>query len=702
MRLSHHTEELRQDHRVKTPDPESAIEKSQMFAFFAGRPHYVGKRQGKMQALIIIEAKGKVSTWQQVLKGIGLRAHVLATHGHLARFPERLTPLGIDLRPGSPTDPGRVPDEVRIDEILTHARALPALGPIYIATDDDPEGDVIAFDVIEALVRGAPGIADRIFRIRPRSLSRDAIVAAMDAPEPLQQTAREVVSRSIAGRARAVSDRWIGSVFSGRAQHPVGRVRSALLGAFLLLERSPDLLRGRPELGEITLRCRARSGGPAFLAQVRLDGTQDPSRIAALVDMATRFQGRMVPGMVSPRQSLSAAVAPRVGSVRPFNTGDAIAYAARHFNLGAGQAMRGLQDAYMSGMLSYPRTDSRDIGRDSAVRVVRLADACRIHGSSVAVLCDDPDAALHWDAGGMDPAASLLAGPRPNPASVAASAPTSIRRPHEALHPVCDIDRDRVSRMDAILRSPLAFRNRASASPEEVMEIMIALVGRRAIEAARHVEISVGDWRPDNGTSISAQDAALLADLDWIREEAPALPWSKDLMTGVRYWPLRAIAIDLMMSESIGRPSTYATHADTAEASGEIDPGSPGSPPRPSPHGRRVLMKIPRSLWIPEVCRMIEAALGNAGNPCGEVDGETLHDRIRRRVLFWLAHVPDDMRDPLVAALDQDQGGRETAGPRGAVVAGGPDHPVRAAVSAPGASPTPDPCALPVPSPMPT
>lgn len=673
-----------------------------MFAFFIERPHYVGKRQGKMQALIIIEAKGKIATWQQVLKGIGLRAHVLATHGHLARFPERLTPLGIDLRPGVSTDPGRTPDQVRIDEILIQARALPAHGPIYIATDDDPEGDVIAFDVIEALVRDSPGMADRIFRIRPRSLGRDAIVAALDAPDPLKQTAREVVSRSIAGRARAVSDRWIGSVFSSRAQHPVGRVRSALLGAFLLLEKSPDLLRGRPDLGEITLRCRARSGGPAFLAQIRLDGTQDPSRVAALVDLATRFQGRMVPGMVSPRQSLSAAVAPRVGTVRPFNTGDAIAYAARHFNLGAGQAMRGLQDAYMAGMLSYPRTESRDIGRESAVRVVRLADACRIHGSSVAVLCGDRDGGLDAGPGGMDPAASLLAGPRPSPAPAAAVAPATIRRPHEALHPVCDIDRDRVSRMDSILRSPLPFRNRASAPPEEVMEIMIALVGRRAIEAARRVEISVGDWRPDNGASISAQDAALLADLDWIREEAPALPWSKDLMTGVRSWPLRAIAIDLMMSESIGRPSTYATHADTAEASGEIDPGSPGSPPRPSPHGRRVLMKIPRSLWIPEVCRMIESALGNSGNACGELDGETLHDRVRRRVLFWLAHVPDDMRDPLVAALAQDQGGREAAGLRAAPAEVSAERPTQAASSAPGSLAPPDPAALPVPSPMPT
>ena len=193
---------------------------------------------------------------------------------------------------------------------------------------------------------------------------------------------------------------------------------------------------------------------------------------------------------------------------------------------------------------------------------------------------------------------------------------------------------------------------------------MAAIVARRAIEAAREIRMEPGDWRPDNTSSVNAEDAALLSDLTWEREAASPLPWSKDLMTGARHWPLRAVAIDMMMIEGIGRPSTLAGHADAAEASGEIEAGDLSQPPRPTPFGMKILARTPKGLWNPGTCRMIELALNNRDDVCREAPGDTMQLRIYRRIRFWFSHLPEEMRRALLEGLAESDGTR-TAGVSG-------------------------------------
>lgn len=592
-----------------------------------------------MQALVIIEASGKVGTWSKVLQGIGMKADVLATHGHIQSFPGQLWPIGISFDGTGPCDRARKIDAAKSARILEAVRALPVAAPIFIASDDDVEGDVIALDLVEFLMSREKGIIDRIFRARPRALNSEAIIAALDTAKPLRGTAASLIEQAIPGRARAISDRWIGAVYSRALNHPVGRVRSGLLGAFYLLDRAPQLLRSIPDLGEVTLRCRSGTGGIPFIAHVPLNGKEPAAWRAALIAMAEKFKGRQVPGVVRQRVSLSAAVAPRIGTVRPFNTGDALAYAARHFNLSAAQAMTGLQDAYMAGLTSYPRTESRQIGRESAVRVVRIAEACRISGVDVNI--------LHGEAG-----PSLAEAPQ---------VANNQRQPHEALHPICDLDRASITSFEEVLRAPIPFRDRSSLSREAIRDIMVAMVARRAIEAAREVELELGDWRPDNSMAATPEEVEILDNLEWVRECGAPLPWSKDLMTGVRKWPVRAVAIDMMMAEGIGKPSTYAHHADTAEASGEIEDFEIGKPPRPSPFGRKIIARLPKGLWNPGTCRMIETILANQGDVCQEDVTATMQSRMVNRVKTWFVHLPDEMQHELMKAIDEGSGSRDTA-----------------------------------------
>ena len=588
-----------------------------------------------MQALIIIEASGKAQAWGRILDAIRMPSRVIATSGHISRFQDRLFPLGINLTPGKQLDPGRTPDPEKSRMIVEAVAAAPDACPIVIATDNDVEGDVIAYEVVELILAHFPGRSNRLVRVRPGPITKEGVRAALASATRI--VARRVISDSIQGRARAVTDRWIGSTFSKLAGVPVGRVRSALLGASLLLNRDPNRLRQRPETGEITFQARASMGGRPFVARIALDGTENPDHLRRLMDLARRHAGLLVPGTVRPRASLSAAVAPRSGTVRPFNTADALAYASRHHGISAPLAMRGLQDAYQEGQISYPRTDSRDLSAASSSRVVMLGFSCGLSGLEPEVLSTEGRISAEGD----------------------------IRVPdaHEALHPVMSLSTVNSDRLRQLIRKPV--REPVNGwSREDIRDLMTIMVARRSFEASREIMLEPGNWRVDNIAGMDPQDAALLSDLDWHREQGFNYPWTRNFGTGVRSWPMESVLLELMAGEGIGRPSTYAGHLRTAAESGEIEPAPFPKPPRPTERGMQSLRRTPRAVWDPETCRLIEFAMENPMNIHKEDESGSVSDRARHRVLSWFVQIPEEMRAPLVAAL-----GIGTAGGAGGVCA---------------------------------
>lgn len=585
-----------------------------------------------MRALILIEAHGKAEAWAKIVKSLGLSAHVVATGGHVCRFPQALDPIGIDLRPGKRVDAlRRLGGDVR-KRILADVDELPAGAPILIATDDDIEGDVIAFDLIEMILTERKARGADLRRVRPGAITPAGIRASIREASPVATDVRSLVGASIQGRARAVTDRWIGSVFSRQAGIPVGRVRSAIVGMTFLWNAAPDRLRGVVETGEIILQARSGAGGKPFFARVGVFGDLDKTGLSRLAGIARKYQGRMIPGIVRPRASLSAAVAPRFGDVPLFNTGDAIAYASRHFGISPKQAMTGLQDAYLRGLISYPRVDSRSVGIESAGRITQIGAACGLPG--------------------LDP--YHLADP----------APEGVSRAHEGLHPVSSINAGDVAALSSVVRLNVAKKR--DYEREEVMQIMQALVARRAFEASRQIGFEMGNWHPDNisGADVfDVEDIEVLRDLDWQRESGPAFPWARDMLTGVRLWPIEAVLMDGLMTEGVGRPSTFAAHIETAITSGDILPGENGALPRPSPQGVTTLQRTPRAIWNPATCRTIEMILENEGNALEEDEGASLHLRVRHRVLTWLRLMPDGIRDALLDALSiADGSGAPAAG----------------------------------------
>lgn len=598
-----------------------------------------------MQALIFIEANGKASAWRRIARSLGMTAEVIATTGHVCSFPNNLFPIGIDLGRGAVLEARRRADPAKRDAILGAVANLPPGTAILLAMDNDVEGDVIAYDIAEMVHRAYPERADSIFRVRPGPITSRGVRGALAGAVRMVDALDDMVHDAIPGRARAVTDRWIGATFSRMAGVPVGRVRSAVLGAVFLNSCHSAALRGRPETGEVTLQARSLSGGRPFVARVPLNGSEDPERMAALVRFAREWSGKIIPGKVRPLRPVGAAIAPRIGSVRPFNTADALAYAARHHGIPVKMAMQGLQDAYLGGMISYPRTESRAISRESAARVQELGYGCGLDGLQVEVLAnaevDDlvAEQAIHDDA-------------------------------HEGLHPVMDVSTRNNAQMRALIRRPVAKAGDGQVwDRSSAMELMVILVARRAFEAACEIELERGTWQPDNVVQISPLDEDLLRDLEWTREIGFTFPWHRNFLTSVKEWPLDAIILEMMAIEGIGRPSTYAAHVGVALDSGDIEAGAFPQPPRPTPQGARTLKRTPRPLWTPAVCRIIEDAMENRANKLGEDEGASLPRRARHRILYWLSRVPQEMRDPLLEALKGGKAARSAGNRMGAAAA---------------------------------
>lgn len=567
-----------------------------------------------MKALIIIEAQGKVHAWTRIAKAAGMTPTVLPTLGHMSRYPNTLFPVGIDIAGSGSVDPARRADPDVLRGLIAAVKAHPAEAPIYVATDDDVEGDVIALDVIDAILMALPARIDTLMRLRPGAITPDALRQAIAAARPVREDYDIAVDRSIQGRARAVTDRWIGAAFSREAGVPVGRVRSAVLGSVFLWGAAPDRTRGVPETGEITFQARSISGGRFFQARVPLRGDLSAPRLQRLVALAERYMNRVVPGAVRPRQSLSAAVAPRFGAVEAFCTGDALAYAARHHGLAPKVAMKGLQRAYLGGLISYPRTEARSLGPESTARVTRLGSSCGFTGFDT-------------------------------------TPPTAPNVAHEGLHPIFGVERKDIDRVKALAMGQEVL---PAGVEEDPMEIMARLVTRRAFEATRRVELQVGDWHPGNSkadTLLSSQDIEDLQSMDWERESQAPLPWGRELRTGVRHWPAASMLIEGMMLENIGRPSTLAAHVETAMGSRDIEIGAPGELPRLTPQGMTTIRKTRRAMWNPATCRMIETVLENRDNLIDEDPEGSSDERIRHRVVAWFLKLPSDMQDVLVAAL---------------------------------------------------
>lgn len=292
--------------------------------------------------LVIIEAPGKRKLLSNLLFQVGLRdVDVQATVGHLAENPSGLKPLAIDAcyrEQAYALKPSR-------QDLARRLRAGAAQADvIWLATDDDQEGDVIARDVLRFCVDETDH--SKVRRLRLRALEREEIRDAVASAQPFDAMA------AAKGDARRVLDRLIGGLSSAKAA--VGRVQGSLL---LMLNQH------RPVIGVSTFTAPAGDGKGEWTAR-RLVRAGDPVPAGAF----HRLEAELLPGG-PPQEATQAA--------RPMNHDQIVLTASLATGSTLHEVSDAMQSLYESGRMTYPRAKDMAV-TPTALR--RLHAVSQIHG----------------------------------------------------------------------------------------------------------------------------------------------------------------------------------------------------------------------------------------------------------------------------------------------------------------------------------
>ncbi|MFV0633342.1 type I DNA topoisomerase [Demequina sp.] len=273
--------------------------------------------------------------------------------------------------------------EVTSDKKKTVAdlkRALKEADELYLATDEDREGEAIAWHLLEVLKPKVP-----VKRLAFHEITREGIERALAAPRQIDM---ELVE---AQETRRILDRLYGWDMSDVMRRKVGqgssagRVQSVALRLVVDRERERMAFRSA-EYWDLTATFTATAGADAGVAFVGRLTKVDGKRVASgkdfddrgvlTSDKAHHVTAGEAAALVSGLQHSDFSVVDvsskpyKKRPAAPFITSSLIQEASRKLGLGAKQAMNVAQALYQQGYITYMRSDSPSLSGE-AIRAAR-------------------------------------------------------------------------------------------------------------------------------------------------------------------------------------------------------------------------------------------------------------------------------------------------------------------------------------------
>ena len=342
--------------------------------------------------LVIVESPAKART---IAAYLGEGFTVEASVGHIRDLPQpselpaemKKGPFGkfaVDVDNGF--QPYYVVDPDKRKKVADLKKALKGADELYLATDEDREGEAIAWHLLQELKPKVP-----VKRMVFHEITREAIQRALASPRDLDDRLVD------AQETRRILDRLYGYEVSPvlwrkvRQGLSAGRVQS--VATRMVVERERERMAFREaEYWDVKGAFRLAEGasvadGTAFDARlVSLGGT----RVATGRDFddrgALRTRGDVVQLGEAEARAWAAALEPADFSVlevetkpytrkpaAPFTTSTLQQEAARKLRMGSRQTMRVAQGLYENGYITYMRTDSPALSREATDAARRQA-----------------------------------------------------------------------------------------------------------------------------------------------------------------------------------------------------------------------------------------------------------------------------------------------------------------------------------------
>ena len=326
--------------------------------------------------LVIVESKTKADT---IGRFLGDDYTVLASYGHVRDLPEK--GLGVDVNDHFALE--WAPPHGRSKEVVAGIRrALKSADSLYLATDEDREGESIAWHLLELLQPKGIEVHRMVFH----EITREAIDAALAAPRGID---RHLVE---AADGRRILDRLVGYEVSPVLWRRVPSARSAgrvqSVAVRLVVERERERMRFRRSgYWDLAATMRAAAGADQrrFAAKlVEVGGAPvatgkdfDPDTGALRGSSRARHLDEVAAGaLVASLEGATFTVRDaetKPGTSRPkdpFRTSTLQQEAGNKFGWSAGRTMSVAQGLYERGYITYMRTDSANLSQQ-AVRAAR-------------------------------------------------------------------------------------------------------------------------------------------------------------------------------------------------------------------------------------------------------------------------------------------------------------------------------------------
>ncbi|NTV18714.1 MAG: type I DNA topoisomerase [Bacteroidales bacterium] len=293
--------------------------------------------------LVIVESPAKAKT---IEKFLGSGFTVKSSFGHIRDLPSNS--LSVDIANGYEPQYNVSEDKKKV---VSELKALAKKADIvWLASDEDREGEAIAWHLLEALNLDV----EKTRRIVFHEITKDAILHAIENPRSID------MNLVMAQQARRVLDRIVGFELSPllwkkvRPKLSAGRVQSVAVR--IIVEREREIL--------------------AFTAksQYKIEGTFSPADTKASAkvkaEIPEKFESReealtileACKSAVFKIISVEEKEAKRTPSP-PFTTSTLQQEASRKLGFSLSQTMRTAQNLYESGFITYMRTDSTNLSK---------------------------------------------------------------------------------------------------------------------------------------------------------------------------------------------------------------------------------------------------------------------------------------------------------------------------------------------------
>ncbi|WP_224786119.1 type I DNA topoisomerase [Microbacterium caowuchunii] len=337
-------------------------------------------KTGQGKKLVIVESPTKMTSIQGYL---GDGYEVLSSVGHIRDLAskkdipaEKKAAYGkysIDVDNGF--EPYYVINDRKTKTVTELKRALKDADEVLLATDEDREGEAIAWHLLEVLKPKVP-----VKRMVFHEITKDAIRAAAENTRELDlalvdaQETRRVLDRLYGWDVSPVLWRKVGSGREGTALS-AGRVQSAATRMVVERERERMAFVSADYWGIETLAVKDGTGFTARLA--RIDGAP----LARGTDFDDRGKLKKAVIVLSEKDARELAAAiEQVGEVTvsnleakpgtrspkaPFTTSTLQQEAGRKLSMSAKHAMSVAQRLYEKGYITYMRTDSTSLSRQA-------------------------------------------------------------------------------------------------------------------------------------------------------------------------------------------------------------------------------------------------------------------------------------------------------------------------------------------------